>query len=358
MKKKILFILIIIMLGLGIYLETNKSKNAFKEYSSKTLEYVYLNGIYDEKYKDEYDKIKFDNQENFSMVLTTFLPKGYSGDEINYIFSLSDKNINKLKDIDYIEKHPEARASDLKKTFMDEDIKLIINAIVNVDNYQRYIDYKQKNNISFEKTITYVNLNLDYKFYENANEVKNIDDILVLVNKYNYLPSGYIPKDLDYVKGAYGNNVPMKKIAKENFLELQQYLKDNFDLQLLPTTAYRGETFQKTLYDNYVKNYGKESADTFSARPGYSEHQTALSIDLKNIAIKSDVRLTDEDFKILSENAYKFGFIIRFPKGKENITGYEFENWHIRYVGKDNAKIIYENDLTLEEYIDLYIKKY
>ena len=91
------------MLGLGIYLEANKSKNAFKEYSSKTLEYVYLNGIYDEKYKDEYDKIKFDNQENFSMVLTTFLPKGYSGDEINYIFSLSDKNINKLKNIDYID---------------------------------------------------------------------------------------------------------------------------------------------------------------------------------------------------------------------------------------------------------------
>ena len=75
-------------------------------------------------------------------------------------------------------------------------------------------------------------------------------------------------------------------------------------------------------------------------------------------SVKSDVRLTDEDYKILSENAYKFGFIIRFPKGKENITGYEFENWHIRYVGKDNAKIIYENDLTLEEYIDLYIKKY
>ena len=300
------------MLGLGIYLEANKSKNAFKEYSSKTLEYVYLNGIYDEKYKDEYDKIKFDNQKNFSMILTTFLPKGYSGDEINF----------------------------------------------NVLNYQRYIDYKEKNDISIEKTVTYVNLNLDYKFYENANEVKNIDDILVLVNKYNYLPSGYTPTDIDYIKGAYGNNVPMKKIAKENFLELQKYIKDNFDLELLPTTAYRSETFQKTLYDNYVKNYGKESADTFSARPGYSEHQTALSIDLKNIAIKSDIRLTDEDYKILSENAYKFGFIIRFPKGKENITGYEFENWHIRYVGKDNAKIIYENDLTLEEYIDLYIKKY
>ena len=341
MKKKILFILIIIMLGLGIYLEANKSKNAFKEYSSKTLEYVYLNGIYDEKYKNEYDKIKFDNQKNFSMVLTTFLPKGYSGDEINYIFSLSDENINKLKNIDYI------------------DIKDFYNfRNFNVLNYQRYIDYKEKNDISIEKTVTYVNLNLDYKFYENANEVKNIDDILVLVNKYNYLPSGYTPTDIDYIKGAYGNNVPMKKIAKENFLELQKYIKNNFDLELLPTTAYRSETFQKTLYDNYVKNYGKESADTFSARPGYSEHQTSLSIDLKNIAIKSDIRLTDEDYKILSENAYKFGFIIRFPKGKENITGYEFENWHIRYVGKDNAKIIYENDLTLEEYIDLYIKKY
>ena len=335
MKKKILFILIIIMLGLGIYLEANKSKNAFKEYSSKTLEYVYLNGIYDEKYKDEYDKIKFDNQENFSMVLTTFLPKGYSGDEINYIFSLSDKNINKLKNIDYI---------DIKDFYNIKNF--------NVDNYQRYIDYKEKNNISFEKTITYVNLNLDYKFYENANEVKNIDDILVLVNKYNYLPSGYIPKDLDYVKGAYGNNVPMKKIVKENFLELQQYLKDNFDLQLLPTTAYRGETFQKTLYDNYVKNYGKENADTFSARPGYSEHQTGLAFDLNSIS--DDFQYTNEG-KWVSENAWKYGFILRYPKSKESITGYKYESWHLRYVGKDLASKLYNNGdwITLEEHFNL-----
>ena len=329
------------MLGLGIYLETNKSKTTFKEYSSKTLEYVYLNGIYDEKYQNEYDKINFNNQENFSMVLTTFLPKGYSGKEINYIFLLSEKNINKLKDINYI---------DLKDYYTFENF--------DVDNYQRYIDYKETNDIPLKDIVTYVNLNLDYKFYENANEIQNAEDILVLVNKYNYLPSGYTPSDIEYVKGAYGNNVPMKMIAKENFLELQKYLKDNYNLELLPTTAYRNESFQETLYNNYVKNYGKESADTFSARPGYSEHQTALSIDLKNIAIKTDVRLSDEDYKILSENAYKFGFIIRFPKGKENITGYEFENWHIRYVGIDNAKKIYENDLTLEEYIDLYIKKY
>ena len=126
----------------------------------------------------------------------------------------------------------------------------------------------------------------------------------------------------------------------------------------MPTTAFREESFQKTLYDNYVNNYGTIQADTFSARPGYSEHQTGLAIDLKNISLNSSLRLTDENYAWLEKNAYKYGFIIRYPKNKEFITGYQFENWHIRYVGKDNAKIIYDNNLTLEEYIDLYKKTY
>ena len=355
---KILTFFIVISLvaitSMYIYKNNNENKEAnskvetlMKEYNineneySKTLEYVLLNNIYDEKYLKEYKDIEFNNQDNISEIITTFLPKGYTGKEINYIFNLSEKNINKLKELDYI---------DLSNYY---EIKNF-----DVEKIKRYESFYQENDYNYDTVVTYVNINLDLPVYTDTKEVTNPDDLLVLVNKYNYLPSDYKPSDLDYLPGAYGNNVPMREIIIEPFKKLQEAAKEEIGINLMPTTAYRDYSFQKTLYNNYVASDGVKAADTYSARPGYSEHQAGLSIDLKNTALSSDIRLTDDDYDWLSNNAYRFGFIIRFPEDKTNITGYQFENWHIRYVGKENAKIIYENDLTLEEYIDLYITNY
>lgn len=356
--KFLLFILILLIISGFVYTFIYKKENSLtvstevekimKEYNipkenySKTLEYVLLNNIYDEKYLDEYADIEYKDTNNFSEILTTFLPLGYSGKEINYILNLSEKNIEKLKNIEY---------TDISKYYNIKNF--------NVDNIKRYNEYIQKNSdLSIWDAITYVNINLDIPVYTNTKEVENPDDLLVLVNKYNYLSSNYTPEDLGYLPGAYGNNVPMRKIIIEPFKKLQNAALEEIGINLMPTTAFRGYSFQKTLYNNYVAKDGKEAADTYSARPGYSEHQAGLSIDLKNTAIKSDIRLTDDDFNWLSNNAYRFGFIIRFPEDKTDITGYQFENWHIRYVGDKAAKIIYEEDLTLEEYIDLYITEY
>lgn len=354
MKKifKIIVILIIILLICfflnkyfnkedNITLKVMKENNIDESLYSKTLEYVLLNGIYDEKYLNEYKDIIFNDNDNFENIITTFLPKGYTGKEINYIIELSDKNINILKKIDYV---------DIKNYYKYKNF--------DVSKINRYNNYKDKTNYSYENVITYVNINIDIPYYETTNQIDNPDDLLVLVNKYFYLPSNYKPKDLDYIDGAYGNKVPIRSVLKEDFLSFQQKAKEEINVTFMPTTAFREESFQKTLYDNYVNNYGTIQADTFSARPGYSEHQTGLAMDLKNISLNSSLRLTDENYAWLEKNAYKYGFIIRYPKNKEFITGYQFENWHIRYVGKDNAKIIYENNLTLEEYIDLYKKTY
>ena len=354
MKKifKIIIILIIILLSYfflnkyfnkeeNITLKVMKENNIDESLYSKTLEYVLLNGIYDEKYLNEYKDIIFNDNDNFENIITTFLPKGYTGKEINYIIELSDKNINILKEIDYV---------DIKKYYKYKNF--------DVSKINRYNNYKDKTNYSYENVITYVNINIDIPYYETTNQIDNPDDLLVLVNKYYYLPSNYKPKDLDYIDGAYGNKVPIRSVLKEDFLSFQQKAKEEINVTFMPTTAFREESFQKTLYDNYVNNYGTIQADTFSARPGYSEHQTGLAIDVKNISLNSSLRLTDENYAWLEKNAYKYGFIIRYPKNKEFITGYQFENWHIRYVGKDNAKIIYDNNLTLEEYIDLYKKTY
>lgn len=193
------------------------------------------------------------------------------------------------------------------------------------------------------------------EFYTDTKEVSDPNDLLVLVNKFNYLPKDYKPSDLVYIDGAYRNKVPIRSILKYDFFALQTAAKNEIGVKIMPTTAFRDQNFQKTLYDKYVKKDGVKAADTYSARPGYSEHQTGLAIDLKNMALKN-ARLSDENYKWLEENAHKYGFIVRFPKGKEQITGYKFENWHIRYVGKEVAKYIMTNKLTLEEYIDLKAK--
>ena len=317
--------------------EANISKDKY----SKTLEYVLLNNIYDEKYLDEYADIEFQESNNFSSILTTFLPLGYSGKEINYIMKLSEKNIEKLSEIDYI---------DISNYYEFSNF--------DVNKIDRYNSYYEDNDYSYKDVITYVNINLDLPVYTDTTEVADPNDLLVLVNKYHYLPDGYKPSDLAYLPGAYGNNVPMREVIIEPFKELQAAAEEEIGVNFMPTTAFRDYNFQRTLYNNYVASDGVTAADTYSARPGYSEHQTGLSIDLKNTAISGSTRLTDENYEWLSNNAYRFGFIIRFPEDKTNITGYQFENWHIRYVGLDAAKIIYEEDLTLEEYIDLYVTEY
>ena len=128
-------------------------------------------------------------------------------------------------------------------------------------------------------------------------------------------------------------------------------------LTLLITTAYRNYNFQATLYNNYVRQDGKEQADTYSARPGYSEHQLGYSADLTN---KERVNFGEfkntKEFTWLKDNAYKYGFIIRYTEANQYITGYVPESWHYRYVGNDIAKYIYENNITYEEYYAYFLR--
>ena len=348
--------LIVLILGIIFFIFKDKMFNKTKpdvpksileqynipeEKYSKTLEFVLNNEIYQEAYLDEYAQIKYSDKANFKDILTTFLAKGYKGTEINYIMALSDNNIAKLKQKDYV---------DLKNYYSFKNF--------NVDNIERYNSYYENNNYSYENVVTYVNIKMDLPVYTDTLEVSDPDDYLVLVNKYSYLPTNYKPTDLVYMKGYYGDEVPLRSIAKEALVKLQTAVKEEKGIELLPTTAFRTHSHQATLYNNYVAKNGKTKADTFSARPGYSEHQTGLAIDLKNPIRPQGERLNDDDYDWLKNNAHRFGFIVRYPGGKEFITGYQEEDWHIRYVGIEAATTIYENKLTLEEYLDLYTMQY
>ena len=125
----------------------------------------------------------------------------------------------------------------------------------------------------------------------------------------------------------------------------------------VPFSGFRSYEYQTTLYNRYVNRDGKEAADRYSARPGHSEHQTGLAWDIGEKG-QEDLWLTDEfgetkAGKWLMENAHQYGFILRFPKGKEHITGYMYESWHYRYVGVKYAEAIHKQDVTLEEYLNI-----
>ncbi|MGF2716768.1 M15 family metallopeptidase, partial [Bacillus cereus] len=187
-------------------------------------------------------------------------------------------------------------------------------------------------------------------------ERQNANDIEVVVNKKNKLPDNYKPKDLvvPNVSFAYEGVEEKSHLRKEasNSLEKLFELAKKDGIQLNAVSGFRSAEYQTKVYNRNVKQDGKEYADKFSAKPGHSEHQTGLSIDVSSKAYNNKLEqgfANTKEGKWLESNAHKTGFIIRYPKGKEDITGYSYEPWHIRYVG-DIAEDIYNKGLTLEEY--------
>ena len=129
------------------------------------------------------------------------------------------------------------------------------------------------------------------------------------------------------------------------------------DLKLIVNSSYRDYESQNSVWNNYENYNGEEYADSIAARAGFSEHQTGLALDIITPgATKNTFEETDE-FKWLQKNAHKFGFILRYPKGKEDITGYAYESWHYRYVGKETATEIKRLGITFDEYYAYYIDK-
>ena len=220
------------------------------------------------------------------------------------------------------------------------------------ENKERYIAYEKENpTLTLEQIITYVNIGLDNPYYTNTKPADNLNTNLLLVNKYNYLTEDYVPSNLENISTTYARSgMQLVKEAKEAFETLSESAKKD-GMNVIAMSSYRSYDYQVNLYNNYVAQDGKEAADKYSARPGYSEHQTGLAVDVYNLDLPYTSFEETKEFTWMQENAYKYGFILRFPKDKVDITGYQYESWHYRYVGKKIAKEIKDNNLTLEEYI-------
>jgi len=187
--------------------------------------------------------------------------------------------------------------------------------------------------------------------------IDNTDDILVVVNKKRYLHSEYKPSDLVVPNVAFSfEGKHDKKHMKQEAANALEELFDQANEEgvfLFAVSGYRSYSTQERLFNIRANRVGEEEANKLSARPGESEHQTGLAMDVSSQSVGFD--LTEEfgsttEGKWVRDNAHKFGFIIRYLKGKSDITGYNYEPWHIRYVGKDVAEKIYNEGITLEEY--------
>lgn len=187
--------------------------------------------------------------------------------------------------------------------------------------------------------------------------IKDPESIMVLVNKKRNLSPDWVPDDLVIPNVNFANSgSEVKHMRKEAAGALEQLFssakKDN--INLMAVSGYRSFSTQKRIFESNAKQYGDALANMTSARPGQSEHQTGLAMDLScatlNGGLQESFGNTPEG-QWVQKNAAEFGFIVRYLKGSENITGYNYEPWHIRYVGKEAAKYIMEKNITLEEYL-------
>lgn len=189
----------------------------------------------------------------------------------------------------------------------------------------------------------------------SAHSITDPASIWILVNKQRPIePAGFAPDDLvtPQVPIAGANHLLRQEAAAALEAMAQELLQDT-GRDLAIVSGYRSAEYQRTLYERYVTQYGQESADTFSARPGYSEHQTGLAADVTEAGSGCDIHACFADTasgKWLAENAWRHGFIVRYPEGAEARTGYTYEPWHLRYVGADLAGHMHTTGAaTLEE---------
>ncbi|WP_252313014.1 D-alanyl-D-alanine carboxypeptidase family protein [Sinobaca sp. H24] len=191
-------------------------------------------------------------------------------------------------------------------------------------------------------------------------EVENPDAVDALVNREYHLPSDYEPEDLiqaDIQYASPGDN--QKNLIRETAAEpLEQLFTDaeSAGHELYAVSGYRSYDRQDVIFTQNAERDGEEQANTYSAKPGESEHQSGLAMDVSSESIGNQLSTEfgeTPEGQWVAENAHTYGFVVRYPEDKTDITGYQYEPWHLRYVGTELSEELYKEELTLEEYYGL-----
>lgn len=307
---------------------------------NKTLNVAFESDKIIEEYLDNYVKINYVDHKDLIDNINNLIKLGYSNSNINIILKHGDneevKRFTKREKIKYLEEF-----------YLIDYAKL--------DYYDRYVNYSDQTGEDEETTVLHVNLDMDKPAYEEPTLVENFS-IDMLINKRRNLSEDFVPGDLVKISDKYASNDKMyaSRLSLNAFIEMHDAaLREGYEIVI--NSAYRSYQEQQDIVDLYLGVYGQNYVNNFVARPGFSEHQTGLAFDIGSR--KVNVFANSEEYKWMTDNSYKYGFINRFPKKYETITGFRVEPWHFRYVGKDIAKYIYDNNITLEEYYVTFLDK-
>ncbi len=309
-KRAMLYILVFVIVG--IY-AINESIKIYKE----------------EQYKktDEYKLIEI----------------GYEKEKAEYIINnTNDEIVNYLKTNNYNETYYDIISS-----------KYYLNK--NFEAYVQYQELHEKEEIDL--IIALVNTNAASGWYNKEIDTDITKGDLILVNKFYHLNNEFERDDLvkAQLSYAYADNEAAEKVLLA-FKDMKADVEEKLGVRLMINSSYRSYETQEEIYNEF-KKVSLKYADSYAARPGYSEHQTGLAIDITSLEHpNAKVFSESEEYEWLKNNCYKYGFILRYPENKENITGYSTESWHFRYVGEIAAKKIHDENITFDEYYAYYVE--
>ncbi|MBQ2639729.1 MAG: M15 family metallopeptidase [Bacilli bacterium] len=306
---------------------------------NKTLNAAFESKDYKEKNIDNYSKIKYQNHKHLIKHINLLLKKGYHNKDISLILAHGTDN-----DVEEFIKH--------KKIRYIEEFFTIDCAKIN--NYDRYIAYSDETGEDEETVVVSVNLDMDKEPYKEPLKIRKYNKY-VLVTKHRQLMKSYKPKLVNIDKKyALDSKQKSVKEAKDAFIKMYKAAKKK-GYEIYINSSYRSYEEQEKICNTYSSLYGQSYIEKYVAKPGYSEHQTGLVFDIASK--KNKIFAESKEYKWMQENAYKYGFIQRYPKGYEEITGFRAEQWHYRYVGKKIAKYIYDHKITYDEYYIRFLDK-
>lgn len=306
---------------------------------NKTLNAALESDYYKEKYLKNYVKITFVKQKHLIENINKLLDKGYSNSDVSIIITHGNDNdvteFAKRERVKYLEEFYEYSFAKIKY-------------------YDRYLKYTDETGEDERTSIIHVNLNMDKVEYEDAIEINKFSYDM-LINKYNFVNEKFEPDDLISIPKEYSDEKMMaNRVAVNALVQLIESAKiDGYEIEI--NSAYRSYQDQIDIIEFYRKWYGDNYVNNYVARAGFSEHQSGLAFDLGSSTSKTF--LQSKEYKWMQENAHKYGFIIRFYKKVESITGYKSEPWHYRYVGKEIATYIHDHDISFEEYYAMFLDK-
>ena len=287
---------------------------------------------------DTYRKIDYVPHKHFIKNINQLVKVGYSVSDMNIIFAHGDDEavtrFCKREKVRYLEE------------FFSVDY-------AKLDLYDRYVKYSDDTGEDENVTVLFVNLDMDLPDYSDSKLVDKFS-IDMLVNKHHHLSEDFVPDDLITIDSEYASSDDLQcsHIAFNAYKKMSEAAsKEGY--QIVINSAYRSYADQVELSDVYLKSYGQEYVNKYVAKPGYSEHQTGLAFDIGSRTV--NVFGNSKEYQWMQDHAHEYGFIHRFTKSYEFITGFRSEPWHYRYVGVDIATYMKENNMSFEEYWALFL---